>query len=152
MSTHRKYGKGCSYSKLGCYQKQSTMTKKGHMVVPTYGAIGYEALTHGGKGSCGGYFDIRTAYERESCPVKYRQKRCDGCSCNGGTEEPVDGPYPMPGYEEGPYPMPGYEEDPYPLPVPEDEPYPMPGSGDGPSVESFRRARRARRTRRTRRR
>ena len=81
----------CSYSTLGCYYgSNSTMpalrpgTVSGAMVVPTYGAIGYNALTHGVSQSCGGHFNIADAYGTgaSSCSTSYATRLCGGCNKN----------------------------------------------------------------------
>ena len=81
---------GCNYARLGCYYgPRSTMppirrgTTSGVMIVPTYGAIGYNALTHGVPDSCGGHFNITNAYGANagSCSTKnlYTKRLCGGC-------------------------------------------------------------------------
>ena len=79
----------CAYANLGCYYgPNSTMpalkpgTVSGAMVVPTYGAIGYNALTHGVTQSCGGHFNITDAYgaNAASCNTSYATRLCGGCN------------------------------------------------------------------------
>jgi hypothetical protein len=87
---------GCSnnfqYSTLGCYLgKNSTMppvrhgTVSGKMVVPTYGAIGYDALTHGVQ-SGQSHFNIKDAYGNgaSSCTPTYTTRLCGGCGTKPG--------------------------------------------------------------------
>lgn len=80
-------GSSCSYGSLGYYYgPRSTArdirhgTVSGVMVVPTYDAIGYDALTHGVTQSCGGYFNIIDAYgpEAANCNPSYSIRRCGG--------------------------------------------------------------------------
>jgi len=80
-----------SYARLGCYYgPSSTMpalragTVTGAMVVPTYGAIGYNALTHGVSQSSGGHFNITDAYGAgaSSCSTPYATRICGGCNNN----------------------------------------------------------------------
>lgn len=82
----------CAYASLGCYYgPNSTMpalrpgTTSGAMVVPTYGAIGYNALTHGVAPGCGTYFNITDAYgaDASSCSTSYATRLCGGCDTVG---------------------------------------------------------------------
>jgi hypothetical protein len=82
-------GPSCSYTNLANYNTSS----KGHMghpqvspttvvgtyIVPEYGAIGYNALTHGDAPTCGGYFDITSAYGKtaNNCNTKYMNRLCN---------------------------------------------------------------------------
>ena len=87
-------GNGCSYKSLGNYSGcNSTMAPiragagANAMVVPTYGAIGYAALTHGNSaGSCGGHFNIQSAYGAGAgnCSTAYTTRLCGGCGNKGG--------------------------------------------------------------------
>ena len=55
----------------------------GQYVVPDYGAIGYDALTHGvGGGGCNNYFNIEQAYGTGagSCSTTYSTRACGGCA------------------------------------------------------------------------
>ncbi len=81
--------KSCQYNTLGCYySNNSTMpvlrpgTVSGAMVVPSYGAIGYNALTHGSVPSCGGHFNITNAYGQNSdaCNTQYSTRLCSSCT------------------------------------------------------------------------
>ena len=59
----------------------------GQYVVPGYGAIGYDALTHGNAGGgCNNYFNIEQAYGAGagSCSTSYSARACGGCS--GGSQ------------------------------------------------------------------
>ena len=82
-------GPACSYSTLGNYNGSSrgTMghptvpatTVSGSYIVPDYGTIGYNALTHGDVPSCVGYFNITNAYGKNaaSCSTRYSQRLCN---------------------------------------------------------------------------
>ena len=80
----------CSYNTLRTYNGcSSTMPKlnpgqaSGVYLTPNYSSIGYDALTHGGSGGCGSYFDIKAAYGKGagSCKTSYTQRLCKGgCS------------------------------------------------------------------------
>jgi len=62
----------------------------GAYVVPTYSAIGYDALTHGNAGGgCNNYFNIEQAYGAGagSCSTSYAVRACGGCA--GGAAAPV---------------------------------------------------------------
>lgn len=61
---------GCSYARLGGYKgipnlipdTQQAMTRPADVVVvPTYGSVGYSALTNK-QPSCSGYFTVGSAY------------------------------------------------------------------------------------------
>jgi len=67
------HGSSCSYTNLGNYNQKSVgtlgtppvppTTVKDYYVVPSYGAIGYNALNHNTvEPSCSGYFNICNAY------------------------------------------------------------------------------------------
>ena len=59
----------------------------GQYIVPGYGAIGYDALTHGNAGGgCNNYFNIEQAYGAGagSCSTSYSARACGGCS--GGSQ------------------------------------------------------------------
>ena len=80
----KKFG---GYSSLGSYYgPNSTMasirptTTQGAMVVPMYGNIGYDALTHGSNPSYGGHFNISNAYGAGagSCSTSYSTRLCGG--------------------------------------------------------------------------
>lgn len=80
----------CQYASLGCYYGPNSTstalrpgTVSGKMVVPGYGAIGYNALTHGKVGCCGSHFNIQDAYG-SSCSANYTTKLCGGCGGGGG--------------------------------------------------------------------
>jgi len=85
-------GPGCGYTSLGCYLGSNpTMpalkpgTTSGVYVTPDYAAIGYNALTHGQAGSCGGYFNIQGAYGAGAgnCSTSYTTRLCNA-GCGGG--------------------------------------------------------------------
>lgn len=74
----------CAYTTLGSYYPQhlNAGPTYGSMVVPEWGAIGYDALTHGcNAGSCNSYFNVNHAYGRGSgnCHTKYTRRLCGGC-------------------------------------------------------------------------
>ena len=79
---------GCSYAKLGCYNGMNgTMAPlknpMGTQIIPSYGNIGYDSLTHGGNGNCSSYFNINDAYGGASAAdgkTKYVQRPCDSCN------------------------------------------------------------------------
>lgn len=80
------------YSTLGCYNPHGKAhfmpgQTSGVFITPEYGAIGYDALTHGNRG-CGGYFKIDDAYHTNSgkCDTIYSRRYCGGCT---GCKEPV---------------------------------------------------------------
>ena len=77
-----------AYAKLGCYYGAgSTMPVlkanqvNNVQVVPMYGGIGYDALTHGTDCN-GGYFNITSAYGAgaATCSTSYAQRLCGGCN------------------------------------------------------------------------
>lgn len=78
----------CSYATLGEYagtgneaaDQATGIPSMKIQTIPVYGGIGYEALTHDGKCSCGGHFQLMDAYpdaENNTCP-KYAQRACGG--------------------------------------------------------------------------
>ena len=77
----------CSYNTL-CkyYGPRSTMpivrgaSTSGVMVTPSWGGIGYDALTHGKSGSCQQYFNINDAYGSGAgnCSTSYTSRLCGG--------------------------------------------------------------------------
>ena len=78
----------CAYTQLGSYLGSNSPhhlnagPSSGSMVVPQWGAIGYDALTHGGAaGSCNSYFNINHAYGygAGNCHTKYTRRLCGGC-------------------------------------------------------------------------
>lgn len=80
-------GCGGCYQSLSTYNQQnpgtqppvSSKTVVGHYIVPAYGAISYDALTHGrSQPSCSGYFNITRAYGRDAaaCNQRYLQRLC----------------------------------------------------------------------------
>ena len=77
-----------SYSTLACYLgKKPTMAPIGAgsqtgYIVPSYGNIGYDSLTHGDKATGCGYFKIKDAYNRD--PTKYVTRACGGCNPPNG--------------------------------------------------------------------
>ena len=77
----------CSYNTLcNYYGPRSTMpvvrsgSYSGVMVTPTWGGIGYDALTHGTSGSCQQYFNINNAYGSGAgnCSTSYTSRLCGG--------------------------------------------------------------------------
>lgn len=81
---------GCSYQTLCSYNSNSAMAPVaqsqpvGFQVVPAYGAISNDALTHGGASSCNGYFTIGGAYGKNAnkCNQQYVNRACDSCNNN----------------------------------------------------------------------
>ena len=78
---------GCSFNRLGTYTQGYSMgvanvgkPSSGSYVVPTWGAMGYDALTLGGAGSCSGYGTIMSAYGANSgqCQTSYTTSKCSG--------------------------------------------------------------------------
>jgi len=82
-------GASCSYSNLCRYNSGVQMAPgsskakvvTGQYIVPAYNAIGYNALTHGGVGSCSGYFNIGSAYGKDAaqCNQAYVTSLCGSC-------------------------------------------------------------------------
>tara|TARA_Y100000385_G_C12866599_1_gene539612 strand:+ start:255 stop:680 length:426 start_codon:yes stop_codon:yes gene_type:complete len=84
-----------SYATLGCYYgagstgpelKPNQVNKI--QLVPTWGSISYDALTHGV--DCNGkYFNITNAYGAgaTTCSTPYAQRLCGGCNNIGGGEK-----------------------------------------------------------------
>ncbi len=83
-------GPGCSYANLCNYNGATEMVNnlrnarpvKGVYIVPGYNAISYDALTLGGRGSCGGYGTIISGYGpgADSCNQQYLSKMCGQCN------------------------------------------------------------------------
>ena len=80
----------CSYNTLGSYYGCNASmaplrqgTAKNVFVVPQYGAIGYDALTHGVQGGCANYFNIQQAYGKNAgnCKTKYSTRLCNSGGC-----------------------------------------------------------------------
>ena len=75
----------CAYTQLGSYLGSNSHHHgpvHGTYLTPEWGAIGYDALTHGGAaGSCNSYFNINHAYGNGSgnCHTKYTRRLCGGC-------------------------------------------------------------------------
>jgi hypothetical protein len=75
----------CAYTQLGSYLGSNSphhAPVSGTYLTPQWGAIGYDALTHGGAaGSCNSYFNINHAYGNGSgnCHTKYTRRLCGGC-------------------------------------------------------------------------
>jgi hypothetical protein len=75
----------CAYTQLGSYLGSNYPHHgpvSGTYLTPHWGAIGYDALTHGGTaGSCNSYFNINHAYGNGSgnCHTKYTRRLCGGC-------------------------------------------------------------------------
>lgn len=85
-------GSNRSYASLGSYYgPNSTMpalrhgTTSGVMVVPTYGAIGHNALTHGVTPGGRTHFSITDAYGAgaPSCSTAYATRLCSGSNVPG---------------------------------------------------------------------
>jgi hypothetical protein len=62
-------GAACSYTNLQIYNqgptKLSAASSSGVMagsIVPQWGGVGYDALSHGAAPSCSGYFNVQSAY------------------------------------------------------------------------------------------
>ena len=85
------HNSSCSYVNLQNYNSQyaGTLGKpsvgaaaravSGYYVVPSYSAIGYNALTHGQEQpSCNGYFNITSAYGAgaNDCDQQYGNRSC----------------------------------------------------------------------------
>jgi len=89
MSGH---ASSCSYTNLSNYNVKSPGTLgtpavppsvvSGYYVVPQYGSIGYDALTHGTGPSCTGYFNITDGYgpNAGNCNTQYMQSPCGGAA------------------------------------------------------------------------
>lgn len=77
----------CKYNNLGSYNDNSIRpnVNTGYYVVPSWGSIGYNALTHDNQGSCGGYFNIQSAYGYGSsnCNSPYTNMLCGSCVGKG---------------------------------------------------------------------
>ena len=77
----------CSYQTLCAYNSNGAMAPVdpkqtvGVYVVPQWGAISNDALTHGGAGNCGGYFNIQSAYGANAgkCNTEYATTSCNSC-------------------------------------------------------------------------
>jgi hypothetical protein len=85
----------CSYAPLGQYSGDYSMgvpfqgkVTSGAYIVPTWGAIGYDALTNKVP-NCSGYFDVNSAYGSNAgnCQTTYRTSLCGnpvvGRGCEG---------------------------------------------------------------------
>jgi len=84
-------GTSCDYVSLANYNSSSAGTLGnptymhatdvvGHYVVPNYGSIGYNALSHGNTTpSCSGYFNITSAYGANAgdCNTQYINSSCN---------------------------------------------------------------------------
>ena len=82
-------GAACSYATLNHYNSHSSMAVpvpdrtrgvSGSYVVPNYGGLGYNALTHGQKvGTCSGFFNITNAYGKNAnnCNTQYVRTLCN---------------------------------------------------------------------------
>jgi hypothetical protein len=80
----------CQYTNLGSYNGcNSSMpplkpgVTSGVYLTPNYGAIGYDALTHGITGNCANYFNIQDAYGSSAgnCSTTYTSRLCGGGGC-----------------------------------------------------------------------
>ena len=79
-------GLSCSYARLASYNKGSNNgpaitpgSVSGKYIVPAYGAPGYNTLTAKGVPSCSGYYNINSAYGKnsgEGCSTQFVQKLC----------------------------------------------------------------------------
>jgi hypothetical protein len=87
MSEQYNSSPSCQYSTLSTYNGTSFLgntppvpstTVSGVYIVPSYGSIGYDALTSGVP-SCSGYRNIVTAYgaNASTCNQQYSQKPCN---------------------------------------------------------------------------
>ena len=87
-SNHTSNG-ACNFATLSTYNQLGNpamisnpsiplTTGVGYTVVPAYSAIGYDALTHGGHGSCSGFFNITQAYgsNANNCQTQYIKRLC----------------------------------------------------------------------------
>jgi hypothetical protein len=81
----------CNYAPLGQYTADYSMgvpfqgkVTNGLYVVPTWGAIGYDALTNNVP-NCSGYFDVNSAYGANAgnCQTTYRTSLCGGGMIGG---------------------------------------------------------------------
>lgn len=86
-------GASCSYASLNNYNSGGRKKNTGNVgmpsvpatnvvgsyIVPEYGMIGYNALTHGNGPSCAGYFDITDAYGKgaANCNTQFMQRMCN---------------------------------------------------------------------------
>lgn len=82
-------GSSCSYKHLSTMNTGSKpahhASSKGHFMVPTYGAPGYNTLNHGvdaKHANCNGHFTISQAYSNGKgnsgkCNQKYVKKMCN---------------------------------------------------------------------------
>lgn len=80
-------GASCSYATLSNYNSGYTGMRPavpptnvvGKYIVPAYSAPGYGALTHDQQGSCGGYFNIGSAYgkDADTASTNYTYKLCN---------------------------------------------------------------------------
>jgi hypothetical protein len=81
--------RGGAYTSLANYNNGQAMAPvsnkvvTGVMVVPSWGAIGVDTLTHQGGASRGGYFNIESAYGAgaSSCNQAYVTMPCSGQGC-----------------------------------------------------------------------
>jgi hypothetical protein len=82
-------GSGCSYTTLSHYNSNGQLKVpvperdqglSGSYIVPKFGGLGYNALTHGQVGSCSGFFNITDAYGKgaNNCNTKYVRSLCNG--------------------------------------------------------------------------
>jgi hypothetical protein len=80
-------GSNCSYANLNNYNGAfqglrppvPATTVTGKYIVPIYGTLGYNALTHGDQPSCVGYFNINQAYgglRGGNCNTEYAYRLC----------------------------------------------------------------------------
>ena len=89
-------GNSCSYATLGHYNVTSAGTmnqaraqatqlgpggeQQGVYIVPNYHAPGYDTLQHGSAPTCGGFFNINSAYgaNANNCNTQFVQRLCSG--------------------------------------------------------------------------
>ena len=85
------HGASCSYANLSNYNSSSDGTlsspafragvSSGHYLVPQYGAVGYQTLTHDSVDpTCNGYFNIQNAYgaDADNCNTQFASSDCAG--------------------------------------------------------------------------
>jgi len=78
---------GCNYASLARYNANKGVSGipvprtnvSGVYLVPTYGAPGYNTLTHNSAPSCSGFFNINTAYGQNAnnCNTQYVKSMCN---------------------------------------------------------------------------
>lgn len=67
-------------SALGVPVAATQTLANNNILLPVYGSMGYNSLTHGGKGSCGVYFNRTAAYPgmdaQGNCKTSYMARVC----------------------------------------------------------------------------